>query len=591
MKILTIIVLYSHCVQIIKNSGKENHRKWAARIIPIRKRGNLLLCTLLLGNVMVNTGISVLTTDMTSGIAGFLISSAVITLFGEIIPQATCSRYALAIGAHTFWLVYIFMALLFPLTFPLSFFLDKVLGKEIGTVYTKEELKRLVEIHVTTLKQESDLLEDEARILGGVLDFSKKKVEDIMTHVESTFMLDVSEKLDVDIMTKIWQTGHSRVPVYKNNRDNIVGVLFTKDLVLINPEEGVPLSTVLTFYGREVIKVFPDTKLDEMLKVFKSGRSHLAIVHDVHTPKFGDPVYQTVGLVSLEDLIEEMIKDEIVDETDVYIDNTSKNKVERDNERIEITLFAGRGQKHRATPKQVVAIASYLEKTIDLFRCFPEDYLQKLIGMSPLFEIDNTNCVEDIFIYESSKPTDFFALILSGRVEVLSGKDSFSSELGMWSYLGIRALSEPSFTPDFSARVLKPTVFLKIARNDFIDMVTKAYRNDVHNYLPREIQWIAEKEESLPRRQRPTDESPTSEQITMSSVVEASHRHRGMSDVATPVNPSVVLTQTETTEVEVSAKGALLPQLNKKKRKKKGNTYRGLDDDSEEDDDEDDDQV
>lgn len=571
---------------------------------------------------MVNTGISVLSTDLTSGVAGFLISTAVITLFGEILPQAACSRYALAIGAHTFWLVYIFMFLLFPITFPLSFFLDKVLGKEIGTVYTKEELKKLVEMHVTTLKQESDLLEDEARILGGVLDFSKKTVADIMTSVASTFMLEVNEKLDVDTMTKIWQTGHSRIPIYKNNKDNIVGILFTKDLVLLNPEEAVPLNTVLTFYGREVIKVFPDTKLDEMMKVFKSGRSHIAIVHDVHTPKFGDPVYQTVGLVSLEDLIEEMIKDEIVDETDVYVDNTSQHKVDRGG-RVEITLFAGRGLKQRATPKQVLAIASYLEKTIDIFRCLPEDYLQKLIGNSPIFELDPTNSADDILIYENGKAADFFALILNGRVEVLSGRDHFSSELGMWSYLGIRALTDQSFVPDFSARVIRPTVFMKVSKNDFIDMVAKAFRNDVHNFLPREILWIADRESSVAlssssAAKRTTsssssllEESPTTSVVSnnnsnntatatttagranISAVIGASHRHRGMSDVgATTTNASssssstIILHEEEATELEQPVKGPLLPQVTSQKRKKKGNTYRGLDDEDDDSNDE-----
>jgi len=481
---------------------------------------------LLLGNVMVNTGISVLTTDMTSGIAGFIISSAVITLFGEILPQATCSRYALAIGAHTFWLVYIFMVLLFPIAFPLSFFLDRVLGKEIGTVYTKEELKKLVEIHVTTLKQESDLLEDEARILGAVLDFSKKEVKDIMTVLESTFMLELSEKLDMDTMTKIWQTGHSRIPVYKNTKDDIVGILFTKDLVLINPEEGVPLSTVLTFYGREVIKVFPDTKLDEMLKIFKTGRSHIAIVHDVYTEADSDPVYKTVGLLSLEDVIEELIKDEIVDETDVYTDNQSKKKVKRENNRVEITLFSGKGKRQRLTPKQVIAISSYLEKSIDLFRCVPEDYLHRLISSSPIIEIDNTNSSgEDVFIYEYGKAADYFTIILTGRVEVLSSIEKFSSELGMWNYLGLRALTGKSFIPDFTARVNKSVLFMKISHKDYIDMVSKAYRNNEHIYLPSELEWIA-----------------TNEYISHDS-------SRGISPSPEPIDSKVANSQTQETNV------------------------------------------
>jgi metal transporter CNNM len=148
----------------------------------------------------------------------------------------------------------------------------------MGIVFSKDELKLLVEKQATA--GQGGLNFDEAKIVGGVLELSRLTVGGIMTPVDKTFMLEVNDKLNGDVMTMIWQTGHSRIPVYQNDRNTIVGLLFTKDLMLINPEDEVPLSTILTFYGREVLKVFPDTKLDEMLKTFKTGRSHIAIVHD-----------------------------------------------------------------------------------------------------------------------------------------------------------------------------------------------------------------------------------------------------------------------------------------------------------------------
>lgn len=83
------------CPQIVAESGTPDKRRDAQRIMPIRKRGNLLLCTLLLGNVAVNSALSILMADVTSGLVGFFTSTIVIVIFGEILPQAICSRFPL----------------------------------------------------------------------------------------------------------------------------------------------------------------------------------------------------------------------------------------------------------------------------------------------------------------------------------------------------------------------------------------------------------------------------------------------------------------------------------------------------------------
>ena len=75
--------------------------------------------------------------DLTDGVTGLIVSTAVITVFGEIIPQAVCSRYALTIGAACTWYVYFFMAVTFPISFPISAILDKVLGEEVGNILSR----------------------------------------------------------------------------------------------------------------------------------------------------------------------------------------------------------------------------------------------------------------------------------------------------------------------------------------------------------------------------------------------------------------------------------------------------------------------
>ncbi len=93
-------------------------REYAKRILPVRKRGNWLLCTLLLGNVAVNSFLSILMADFTDGLVGFIVSTGLILLLGEIIPMALCSRYSLLIGGHAVYLVMVLMAIMAPIAYP-----------------------------------------------------------------------------------------------------------------------------------------------------------------------------------------------------------------------------------------------------------------------------------------------------------------------------------------------------------------------------------------------------------------------------------------------------------------------------------------
>ena len=134
-------------LQIVMASENMQNRESARKIQPLRKHGNWLLCTLLIGNVAVNAALSILLADKTSGIVGFFVSTATITVFGEIIPQALCSRYALEVGARTIWIAWPLMWIMAIIAYPISYVLDKILGDELGTVYSNKELQKLVDIH------------------------------------------------------------------------------------------------------------------------------------------------------------------------------------------------------------------------------------------------------------------------------------------------------------------------------------------------------------------------------------------------------------------------------------------------------------
>ena len=143
---LGLLALDRTDLKILANTGSEKERNYAKTILPLRSRGNYLLCSLVLGNVLVNSTLTILLDDLTSGLFAVMLSTAGIVIFGEIIPQAVCSRNGLAIGAKTVWVTKFIMLITFPLSYTFSVLLDKILGEEIGLVYNREKLKELIAV-------------------------------------------------------------------------------------------------------------------------------------------------------------------------------------------------------------------------------------------------------------------------------------------------------------------------------------------------------------------------------------------------------------------------------------------------------------
>ena len=158
--------------------------------------------------------------------------------------------------------------------------------------------------------------------------------------------------MNFETICEIKEQGYSRIPVYDTDKKNILHILYTKDLLFIDPDDNKPLAQVCDFYGNEVNYVFDDVMLMEMLNDFKTGdKGHLAMVQRVVESPDSDPSYETVGLVTLEDIIEEIIQQEIIDETDVYTDNKSKKKrkKERYTREAEFNLFMADTKQFRVT--------------------------------------------------------------------------------------------------------------------------------------------------------------------------------------------------------------------------------------------------
>lgn len=273
----------------------------AGQVYKLRKHGNLLLCSLLLGNVTCYTIIAIYLANITDGyFLGGFIATSLIFVFGEILPQAVFPKYALEIGARTSWLVWIIMVIFYPVAAPIAFILDYLLGKEPPVVWTKQELSEIIRSHAGS--NDTTIDEDEGRIAMGALSFSDKRVSDIMIPVKNVFYIESGTLISAAVLKDIKSKGFSRIPVYDSVSRKISGILHTKDLIGI----AVDNTTVIdSLCHTEPIIVHADTKLDNLLNLLVARKFHMALVTDT----IGD----FIGVATIEDIMEEILKTELED--------------------------------------------------------------------------------------------------------------------------------------------------------------------------------------------------------------------------------------------------------------------------------------
>lgn len=278
----------------------------AQKIYAVRKRGNLLLTTLLIGNVAINSTLAIFLGSIAEGFTAGLIATSLIVVFGEIIPQAIFARFALFLGAKLAWLVKILIFVFYPIASPIAWMLDKILSEELAAIYSKKELMKIVEEHGGS--KNSDLDADEERIIKGALSYSDTLVEDVMTPKTVVQLMNATQIIDDEFLNSFESSTYSRIPVFQNSEDNIVGILYVMRL-LGQKHIG---KTVAEVMDKKVTFVDEDSKLDVVFNLFIKSHHHLFIVRN----EFG----AITGVISLEDILEEIIKTEIIDEVDKHPD-------------------------------------------------------------------------------------------------------------------------------------------------------------------------------------------------------------------------------------------------------------------------------
>jgi len=471
-------------LQIVQKGDDSYLARCAEKIAPVREKGNMLLCTLLLGNVAVNSALSILMADIFSGTMGFLISTAMIVIFGEILPQASCSRYALQIGARTVPLVKLLMySPLFLVTKPLSLALDFMLGAEMGTIHSRTELMEMLKLQICLGAVDAAEGEMAKQVAEGALSFRDKRVEEVMTPLEDAYMLSTEVRLGYEMIREIFETGYSRVPVYGKDKHDYKGLLYTKDLMLADPEDEMKIGDFIQIFQRKVETFFKTTKLVEVLSIFKKGGTHMGLVRVPNTEESTNPHFEVVGVLTLEDVVEEILQDEIVDETDVFVDVDNQVKVSdgRAFRELNLGIFnpVWRARGDRLSREEIAAIGKHLGSTI--FNRSNEDLelsalaVQWLVSSSEVCNRERATPLgvqqpyEADCLYRRGVTSERCTLILQGKLGARVGRESLPSELGAFSVLGRDALRTAPFTPDFDAFISTKTVrFLCITKATFM---------------------------------------------------------------------------------------------------------------------------
>jgi len=312
----TEVAVFSLTAQDIEKISQNNPRR-GSTIISLLEKPKKLLATILITNTFINIAAVVLFFKVNTYIIdgallpwfSFVLQVIVITfvvlLFGEVMPKVYAGRNNVRFAGRICYILFWLNKLLTPLSVPMREVVLKF-HKKIGAQGNGLSVDRLSQ--ALELTDYGDASAEEQKLLEGIVSFGNTDVKQVMSPRIDIFALN-SDASFTEVMTQVVDKGFSRIPVYRDNIDQIEGVLFIKDLIPHIDNDDFEWQGII----REPFFIPENKKLDNLLKEFQSMKNHLAIVVD----EYGG----TSGLVSLEDILEEIvgdISDEFDDEDIIY---------------------------------------------------------------------------------------------------------------------------------------------------------------------------------------------------------------------------------------------------------------------------------
>jgi len=303
--------------------GLEDNPKKFNIISKLLERPKKLLATILVANNFINIGIVILFAYIGETLFAsleliwlrFLLEVVVITflilLFGEIVPKIYASRNRVKFAVFMAIPLRILDVIFSPISLPMrqiTIGIHNKLGKQKSNL-SVDQLSQALE-----LTGDSDTTDEEHKILKGIVSFGNTDTKQVMRPRMDIFALNEDAQY-TDIISEVTTNGYSRIPVYKESIDNVIGVLYVKDLLPYIDREEFNWTTLL----RDPLFVPENKKLDDLMLEFQEKKVHLAIVVD----EYGG----TSGVVSLEDIIEEIVGDisDEFDDDDIVYTKIDKN--------------------------------------------------------------------------------------------------------------------------------------------------------------------------------------------------------------------------------------------------------------------------
>lgn len=294
----------------------EKGGKKAALALKLSESYDRLISTILIGNNIVNISVASMGTVLFVNIYGSIgatVSSIVITIavliFGEISPKSMAKDAPEQFAVFSAPIINAFIFVLTPINFLFTQWkklLSKILRIQESSKMSQEELLMLVD----EIQQDGSVDTEEGELIKNAIEFTEQEAEDILTHRVDVEAVSVDTPKE-EIADVFFKTQFSRLLVYENNIDNIIGVIHLKDFLTVN---GITKEDITSIMAKPLF-IQRSEKISDLLKILQTNKSHIAVVVD----EYGG----TLGIVTLEDILEELVG-EIWDEHDEVVEDFKK---------------------------------------------------------------------------------------------------------------------------------------------------------------------------------------------------------------------------------------------------------------------------
>ena len=317
------------------NNGTRDERRYATKVLQVISNHHWLLVTLLLCNSFACEAMPIVLDKLVSEIVAIILSVTVLLFVGEIIPQALCTGpNQLKIATWLAPLTRFLMIITYPISMPIAKFMDYVIGEKHENRFKNSDLKTLIELHTKTMlnkmldkddeilnEKDYGLTDQQYKVISRAFEVHNSTINEVMIKLDNVFCFDIETKIDKNFIDKIIDSGHSRLPIYDGEKSNLIGYFRTKKLIGLDLSKDYKLEKFLS----KAIEADKDMTIINLYELCKNGKSHMAFVYEKVKSKRKYSDYKEenlitkddkkfIGIVTLEDLIEYLLKDQIFDE-------------------------------------------------------------------------------------------------------------------------------------------------------------------------------------------------------------------------------------------------------------------------------------